>query len=94
MAEQVMCMDTSCTPGCAWIHNDAPVRGCVYSVRGDGVSNSGIPIYLLHEIRRPTKYPDGSEMGYGQWRFHPIHDSDIEQFREIARNPEKKLETA
>ncbi len=89
MTEQVMCMDATpprsytSWPG-GW-HGDALLSGKIYTIRG--VSTPDIPSdlgYLLHEARTWTQSRNKSELGYGQWRFHPIRDSDIEIFREIA----------
>ncbi len=97
MAERVMCMDDGpITP--RWFF-DPLVCGQVYSVRGVtrypdyGNQDTGMACFYLCGMSN-GRGPDGKEIGYGQWRFHPIRDSAIEIFREIARNPHRELEDA
>lgn len=83
VGQKVVCVRTI-VDGQSW-GEELPTAGHIYTVRAVEV-RLDIPAILLAEIiNRPMRYCDGvREMAFQHFHFRPIHETQINELRQIA----------
>ncbi len=86
---RVICVDGDFTGDPDDIH--FPVEGRAYTIRGINPSDEySAAAYWLEEITNPIN--GRFEPSFFTRRFRPIHNDDIQIFRDIEANPDKPIE--